>query len=56
MGLGSDFDGGMVPGEIGDVAGLDRLREAMEQAGFGTGLIARICHDNWLRFLTRVLG
>ena len=56
VGLGSDFDGGMMPQEIGSVAGLGALREAMSRAGYGKALIAKICHENWVAALRRILG
>lgn len=54
--LGSDFDGAMIPREIGDVAGLPNLVAAMRAAGFGEKLIERICHKNWEDLLTRTWG
>ncbi len=54
--LGSDFDGALVPAEIGDVAGLPALVGAMRQAGYGEKLVARICRNNWLDVLRRTIG
>ena len=54
--LGSDFDGGIMPEEIGTVGGLDVLRDAMARAGFGDTLVEKICHRNWLDALTRIWG
>ncbi|GIL02204.1 MAG: membrane dipeptidase [Alphaproteobacteria bacterium] len=54
--LGSDFDGAMIARDIGDVAGLPNLVEAMLKAGFGRSLVARICHANWENLLARVWG
>lgn len=51
--LGSDFDGAMVPEAIGDASGLGVLRSAMQEAEFGTELIEKICHRNWLDVLAR---
>jgi membrane dipeptidase len=51
VGLGSDFDGARIPGFIGDVTGVPRLVEAMQQAGFGDALIEKICWKNWIRVL-----
>ena len=56
VGMGSDFDGGMLPQEIGDVGGLDVLREAMVKAGYGDALIKKLCHDNWIGGLRRIWG
>ncbi|MGY6633444.1 MAG: dipeptidase [Alkalilacustris sp.] len=54
--LGSDFDGAVVPGAIGSAAGLPALVTAMRDAGYGEALVARICRDNWLDLLRRVIG
>lgn len=51
--IGSDFDGCLLPREIGGVAGLPNLVAGMRDAGFGDGLIARICHKNWLSALEK---
>ena len=53
VGLGSDYDGALVPKELTTVAGLPVLRRAMEAHGFGSELIARICHGNWFRVLEK---
>ena len=37
--LGSDFDGALVPNDIGDASGLPTLIEAMRAAGYGEALI-----------------
>lgn len=54
--LGSDFDGALIPAEIGDVSGLPALVGAMRQAGYGDELVARICRGNWLDVLRRTIG
>lgn len=53
--LGSDFDGCLVPKEIGDVAGNTALIKAMEKAQFGEALIRRICFENWCDLLYSTL-
>ena len=53
--LGSDFDGAMMPNFIGDAAGLPKLTAAMA-AQYGPELTAKICGENWLRLLARVIG
>ena len=53
--LGSDFDGAIIPDAIGDASGLPHLIDAMQQAGFGTVLIDKICHQNWLNMIVRQL-
>ena len=54
--LGSDFDGTMIPDFMQDAAGLPKLTEAMQAAGYGDDLIRRICWDNWMGVLARVIG
>jgi membrane dipeptidase len=56
VGLGSDFDGAGVPNFIRDVAGVPRLVEAMENAGYGEALIRKITSENWLRVLEKTWG
>lgn len=53
VGLGSDFDGAEVPDEIGDIAGLVNLREAMRAHGIDEPLMAKLCNENWLSLLDR---
>ncbi|NNK79561.1 MAG: membrane dipeptidase [Litoreibacter sp.] len=53
VGLGSDFDGAEVPKELGSVMGLPKLVEAMAQHGYCDDLIAKLCHENWLRVLEK---
>lgn len=55
VGLGSDFDGAQIPDAMGDVTGLPALVQAMQDHGYDPGLIAKICHENWLRLLDRTL-
>lgn len=54
--LGSDFDGTMIPNFLGDAAGLPKLISAMQVAGYGDTLIRKICWDNWMGVLARVIG
>lgn len=56
VGLGSDFDGAIVPAEIGDAAGLPRMFEALKVAGFDDALLEKIAWRNWLGTLRRVWG
>lgn len=51
VGLGSDFDGAVVPAPIGDVAGLPVLIDAMRNHGYDTALVTKLCHGNWERVL-----
>jgi membrane dipeptidase len=56
VGIGSDFDGATIPEFIGDVAGLPGLVAAMDKAGFGKDIIAKISRENWLRVLKETWG
>ncbi|RRI04958.1 membrane dipeptidase [Mesorhizobium tamadayense] len=56
VGLGSDFDGAMIPAVIGDVAGLPKLIDALAARGFGRALIEKIAYRNWLNVLERTIG
>lgn len=49
--LGSDFDGATIPAELGDVAGLPKLVEALREAGFSEDELRAICWGNWRRAL-----
>jgi membrane dipeptidase len=49
--FGSDFDGALIPEELGGVAGLPKLVEALRDAGYDDGAIAKLTHENWLRVL-----
>ncbi len=56
VGFGSDFDGAVVPAEMGDVTGLVALRDAMKARGYSESLLDQLCHENWLAALERTLG
>ena len=55
IGLGSDFDGIYGEVESGNSAGLPRLAEAMESAGFTAGEVEAVFHGNVLRLYREVL-
>jgi membrane dipeptidase len=54
--LGSDFDGATIPDELGDVAGLPRLVDALRADGFSEDEVRAIAWDNWRRVLARAWG
>ena len=56
VGLGSDFDGAVIPEAIGDVAGLPKLIAAMRGHGYSEPLIEKLAHGNWMRVLERTWG
>ena len=56
VGLGSDFDGATIPAEIGDVAGLPRLVDAMRRHGYDEATQRKLCYENWVNVLERTWG
>ena len=51
VGLGSDFDGALMPAALGDVTGLPALLDALGAAGFTEAEVAGIAAGNWRRVL-----
>jgi membrane dipeptidase len=51
VGLGSDFDGGLIPSELGGADGLPRLLAALGNAGFSPDEVEAIAWRNWRRVL-----
>ncbi|MEM7058665.1 MAG: dipeptidase [Pseudomonadota bacterium] len=56
VGIGSDFDGAIVPADIADCAGLPVLQQAMADHQYGEELIEKISHGNWMRVLKKTWG
>ena len=56
VGLGSDYDGAVMPEKLTDLSGLPNLRCAMKQHGYDEKIIKKICHENWLRVLQKTWG
>ena len=51
VGLGSDYDGAIMPESLASAASLPRLVAAMRQHGYGEELIRKLCSENWLSTL-----
>ena len=49
--FGSDFEGAIVPDELGGAAGLARLVEALGARGYDRDALEKITYRNWLRVL-----
>lgn len=49
--IGSDFDGALIPREIGDVTGLPRLIAALRDRGYDDAALRKLAHENWARVL-----
>jgi membrane dipeptidase len=56
VGLGSDFDGCILPKTIGDVTGVQGLFEALSGHGYDDALIVKLARENWLGCLERSLS
>ncbi len=56
VGIGSDFDGAMIPAEIKDVAGVQKLFEKLADHGYDEGLLHKIGAENWISALERIWG
>ena len=56
VGLGSDFDGAVVPEKIGSAAGLPVLMGALRDKGYSEPLLAKLGSGNWLDLLERTIG
>ena len=56
VGLGSDYDGAIVPKDVTTIAELPNLRQAMAKHGYNDAVMAKLCHENWLRVLEKTWG
>lgn len=56
VGLGSDFDGAVVPNDIGSVAGAQAIFQALSARGFGSDLLQKFAIENWMRVLSQTIG
>jgi len=56
VGLGSDYDGAVMPDKLTDLSDLSNLRQAMKDHGYDEKIIEKICHENWLRVLQKTWG
>ena len=54
--LGSDFDGAAMAAGFDSAAHLPKLVTALRAYGYDDALIARICADNWLTTLQKIVG
>ena len=56
VGLGSDFDGAVMPADLADVTRLPAALDALRAAGFGEDEIEGIAWRNWHRVLAATWG
>ena len=51
--FGSDFDGAIMPLDLGDVTGMPKLINALRDHGFDEEALRKITHENWVRVLRK---
>ena len=56
VGIGSDFDGALVPSEIGDVAGVQNIFAVLAAHGYDQAILRKIGAVNWIDALERIWG
>ena len=56
VGLGSDFDGCIVPHEIGSVADSQRIFTALRRRGYDEPMLHKLAIANWMRVLAATIG
>lgn len=49
--LGSDFDGALMPAELGDASGVQKLVDGLRRRGYNEVEIKKVATGNWLRVL-----
>lgn len=49
--LGSDFDGAVMPKELGDAAGMPKLVDLLRRSGHDDESLLKVTHRNWIRVL-----
>jgi len=49
--FGSDFDGCVLPRDLGDVTGLGRLMEELDARGFNSDVLEKLAWRNWIAAL-----
>ncbi|CAN5135047.1 dipeptidase [soil metagenome] len=56
VGLGSDYDGAMMPDELKDAAGMPKLMSEIQSRGYSDDDMRKIAHGNWVRVLRETWG
>jgi len=56
VGLGSDFDGAVIPETIATVEGLPKLVDAYRAAGYDEATLQKLGTENWIRVLKKAWG
>ncbi|MFP4430550.1 MAG: dipeptidase [Spirochaetaceae bacterium] len=56
VGFGSDFDGVLIPTELGGVRGLPSLIEHLRERGWSAEELEKIAHRNWIRVFRQTIS
>ena len=56
VGMGSDYDGALMPNELKDAAGLPKLMAEIQSRGYSDDDMRKIAHGNWVRVLRETWG
>jgi membrane dipeptidase len=51
--FGSDFDGAIMPLDLGDVTGMPKLLKTLRDHGYDEDALRKITHENWVRVLRK---
>jgi membrane dipeptidase len=51
--FGSDFDGAIMPLDLGDVTGMPKLLNTLRDHGYDDDALRKITHENWVRVLRK---
>ena len=51
--FGSDFDGAIMPLDLGDVSGMPKLLNTLRNHGYDNDALRKITHENWVRVLRK---
>ncbi len=51
--FGSDFDGAIMPLDLGDVTGMPKLLNSLRSHGYDEDALRKITHENWVRVLRK---
>jgi membrane dipeptidase len=54
--LGSDFDGAVMPADLKDAGGLQKIAAELRTRGYDDAALRKIGYENWLRVFTKTWG
>jgi membrane dipeptidase len=54
--MGSDFDGAVMPHDLKDAAGMQKIAAELRARGYDAAALKKIAYENWLRVFTKTWG